>query len=169
MRAAEASGAAIVASANPGCIAHLSGDPALSCAGIVVRHPVDIVAEALGLVHRMSRVGDLAGHLDEIVAELDELAFDRLQDAVASGATRRPASDKTLTQARRAVEKAAGLLHGLEAGDSQRHDVAVEQVDHRSQVAVAVLGEGEADAWQVDVIAVAAFDVERLDTLDAAR
>jgi glycolate oxidase iron-sulfur subunit len=50
IRAAGESGAATVASANPGCIAHLSGDPALSRAGIDVRHPIDIVAEALGLV-----------------------------------------------------------------------------------------------------------------------
>jgi acyl transferase domain-containing protein len=65
----------------------------------------------------VSRVSDLADRLDEIVAELDELAFDRLQDAVASGATRRPASDKTLTQARRSVEKAARLLRDLAADE----------------------------------------------------
>jgi hypothetical protein len=33
---------------------------------------------------------------------------------VADGATTRPASDKVLTQARRAVEKAAGLLRSVE-------------------------------------------------------
>ena len=34
----------LVASANPGCLMHLQA------AGLVVKHPVDILAEALGLV-----------------------------------------------------------------------------------------------------------------------
>ena len=58
----------------------------------------------------MTRELELAAQLDAIVAELDELAFDRLQEAVASGATARPAADRTLAQARRAAEKAAHLL-----------------------------------------------------------
>jgi hypothetical protein len=57
----------------------------------------------------------LADQLDAIVAELDELAFDRLRDASASGATERPKDDKTLVQARRAVEKAAQLLRRIDA------------------------------------------------------
>jgi hypothetical protein len=63
----------------------------------------------------MTRYEDLAERLDAIGGELDELAFDLLQQAVADGATQRPAADRTLTQARRAVEKAAGLLRQLEA------------------------------------------------------
>jgi hypothetical protein len=63
----------------------------------------------------MSRYEELVERLDEIGNELDELAFDLLQQAVADGATERPAADRTLTQARRAVEKAAGLLRQLEA------------------------------------------------------
>ena len=58
----------------------------------------------------MSRYDALAEQLEAIGAELDELSFDVLQEAVANGATQRPAVDKTLTQARRAVEKAAVLL-----------------------------------------------------------
>ena len=58
----------------------------------------------------MSRYDDLAEQLEAIGAELDELSFDVLQEAVAEGATQRPPVDKTLTQARRAVEKAAQLL-----------------------------------------------------------
>ena len=58
----------------------------------------------------MSRYDELAERLETIGAELDELSFDVLQEAVAQGATQRPATDKTLTQARRAVEKAAQLL-----------------------------------------------------------
>jgi glycolate oxidase iron-sulfur subunit len=44
-RAVERSGARIVASANPGCSMHLAG--ALRADGIVVRHPVELLAEAL--------------------------------------------------------------------------------------------------------------------------
>ena len=62
----------------------------------------------------MSRYDALAERLDAIGAELDELSFDLLQQAVADGATQRPPQDRTLTQARRAVEKAAGLLRQLE-------------------------------------------------------
>jgi hypothetical protein len=63
----------------------------------------------------MSRYEELVERLEAIGNELDELAFDLLQQAVADGATERPAADRTLTQARRAVEKAAGLLRQLEA------------------------------------------------------
>ena len=51
----------------------------------------------------------LADRLDDIVAELDDLAFAALREA-AAGSGQRPAVDKRLTQARRAVEKAAHLL-----------------------------------------------------------
>ncbi len=47
MRAADGSSAVVVASANPGCSMHL--DVALD---LPVKHPVDIVAEALGVVGR---------------------------------------------------------------------------------------------------------------------
>jgi glycolate oxidase iron-sulfur subunit len=39
----------IVASANPGCLMHLQS------AGLMVKHPVDILAEALGLVPTTDR------------------------------------------------------------------------------------------------------------------
>jgi len=41
LAAIDRSGAAVVASANPGCALHLAA------AGVDVRHPMDIVAEAL--------------------------------------------------------------------------------------------------------------------------
>ena len=62
----------------------------------------------------MSDVAQLAERLELIVADLDELAFDRLREAVADGATERPASDKELTKARRAVEKAAHILRSID-------------------------------------------------------
>ena len=62
----------------------------------------------------MSDFGSLADRLESIVEDLDELAFDRLREAVADGATQRPQSDKELTKARRAAEKAAHILRNLD-------------------------------------------------------
>lgn len=53
----------------------------------------------------------LADRLDAIAEELDELMFDQLREA-ASEKRGRPDDDKRLTQARRAIEKAARLLRG---------------------------------------------------------
>ena len=57
------------------------------------------------------RFDDIAEQLDAIVAELDERAFELLREAAAAR-TGRPADDKRITQARRAVEKATHLLRG---------------------------------------------------------
>jgi exonuclease VII small subunit len=62
----------------------------------------------------VSEFESIADRLDAIVADLDEVAFDRLREAMADGATTRPQADKTITQARRAVEKAAHLLRSLD-------------------------------------------------------
>jgi hypothetical protein len=61
----------------------------------------------------VSGYADLAARLRDIAGELDDVALDVLNRAVADGATARPVEDKTLTQARRAVEKAATLLESL--------------------------------------------------------
>lgn len=53
----------------------------------------------------------VADRLDAIVEELDETMFDQLREAAAAKAGR-PADDKRLTQARRAIEKASRLLRG---------------------------------------------------------
>jgi len=58
----------------------------------------------------------LADRLESIVEELDQIAFDQLREASAEGKGR-PVDDKRLTQARRAVEKAAHLLRGRDALD----------------------------------------------------
>ncbi len=62
----------------------------------------------------MTRYDDLAARLDAVVSDLDEASFDVLQRAAADGATKRPDADRTLAQARRAVEKAAHLLRYLD-------------------------------------------------------
>ena len=59
---------------------------------------------------------DLAEQLDAIAAELDDRAFELLREAAAERSGR-PADDKRLTQARRAVEKAAHLLRGSSSDD----------------------------------------------------
>jgi hypothetical protein len=61
----------------------------------------------------VSRYAELAARLRDIAGELDEVSLDVLTTAVADGATARPPEDKTLTQARRSVEKAATLLESL--------------------------------------------------------
>ncbi len=53
----------------------------------------------------------LADRLDAVAEELDEIMFDQLREAAAEK-TGRPADDKRLTQARRAIEKASHLLRG---------------------------------------------------------
>jgi hypothetical protein len=65
----------------------------------------------------MSRYDELAAQLRAIAGELDDVALDVLTEAVADGAIARPAEDRTLTQARRAVEKAATLLESLTSPD----------------------------------------------------
>ncbi len=61
----------------------------------------------------MSDYATFAERLRVILDDLDELAFDQLREAVADGATSRPASDKELAKARRSVEKAMRVLESL--------------------------------------------------------
>lgn len=61
---------------------------------------------------------DLADRLEAIVADLDERSFDLLREAAAARAGR-PADDKRITQARRAIEKAIHVLRT--SGSGERH------------------------------------------------
>jgi hypothetical protein len=58
--------------------------------------------------------GGLVDRLQTVVDDLDQIAFDQLREASAQRQGR-PADDKRLTQARRAIEKAIRLL-GSDAG-----------------------------------------------------
>jgi len=60
------------------------------------------------------RIDDVADRLDAIAEEIADLAIDTLRSALRSGGSGRPPSEKQLTQARRAVEKAAHVLRGIE-------------------------------------------------------
>lgn len=68
----------------------------------------------------MSDVGGLAAQLENIAEQLDEMAFDQLREAVAEGAVERPRTDKSLMQARRAIEKAAHLLRWMDQSTHQQ-------------------------------------------------
>ena len=56
------------------------------------------------------KVEDIRVRLDTISEELADLAVDVLRQAIDEGAQQRPPLERTLTKARRAVEKAARLL-----------------------------------------------------------
>jgi hypothetical protein len=58
----------------------------------------------------------LADRLDAVAEDLDEILFEQLREASAEK-TGRPADDKRLTQARRAIEKASRLLRGSSSTD----------------------------------------------------
>ena len=62
----------------------------------------------------VDRRDELADRLDVIAEELSDLALDSLRAALERGDSSRPAEEKRLTQARRAVEKAAHLLHSAD-------------------------------------------------------
>lgn len=60
------------------------------------------------------RLAGLAERLDEISEEIADLAIDAIRGAMRRGQSGRPQDEKTLTQARRAVEKASHLLRNLD-------------------------------------------------------
>lgn len=55
------------------------------------------------------RLAEIVGEMRDLVSRLDDLQFDVLREASARRQTR-PSIDKTLSQARRALEKAISLL-----------------------------------------------------------
>lgn len=62
----------------------------------------------------MSDYRDLAARIEEIAEEIDDRAFGELTEAVAARGGVRPAADKQLMQARRALEKAAAALRSID-------------------------------------------------------
>lgn len=53
---------------------------------------------------------DIRRRLEAISEELADLAIQRLQASIDAGGTELPVDERRLTRARRAVEKAAGIL-----------------------------------------------------------
>ena len=66
---------------------------------------------------------EIADRLESIAEELASAAIDELRGAVQRREQRRPANERVLTQARRAVEKAAHLLRNID-GDEEPDDVS---------------------------------------------
>lgn len=63
-----------------------------------------------------TRLVEIASEIDRLSESLDEIAFDVLREAQRAGQGR-PALDKTITQARRALEKASRLLNSDSRAD----------------------------------------------------
>jgi hypothetical protein len=53
---------------------------------------------------------DIRRRLQAIADELADLAIQRLRDSIDAGGTELPVDERRLTQARRAIEKAAAIL-----------------------------------------------------------
>ncbi len=67
-----------------------------------------------------NRIADIRTRLESIGEELTDVSVELLREAVEAGEGTRPPLDKKLSQARRAVEKAARLLEAedrAEAGE----------------------------------------------------
>lgn len=62
-------------------------------------------------------LADITERLRVISEELADRALVELKEAHRSGATKRPESEKSLSQARRAVEKAIAILSRADSGD----------------------------------------------------
>jgi phosphate uptake regulator len=59
------------------------------------------------------RLDDIRFRLEQIAEELGDVAIDLLREAVDAGAGRRPPEEKPISQARRAVDKAARHLASI--------------------------------------------------------
>ena len=62
----------------------------------------------------MSDLGHIVEQLRSVSEDLSDHAIRILSEASRAGETRRPESERSITQARRAVEKAIALLERLE-------------------------------------------------------
>ena len=65
----------------------------------------------------MSTVDELTAQLQIISDELGDKALDILMQAHRRGETKRPDSERAITQARRAIEKAISLLGRMNSDD----------------------------------------------------
>ena len=60
---------------------------------------------------------EIRGKLEVIAEELADLAIVRLRESIDAGGTELPVDEKRLTRARRAVEKAIGILREPDSAD----------------------------------------------------
>lgn len=64
-------------------------------------------------------IEDLVSRLDQISEDLADLAMQRLRDSIDAGGDKLPVDEKLITRARRAVEKASGLLRSTDGGEPE--------------------------------------------------
>lgn len=57
---------------------------------------------------------EICARLDALSEDLAELAMSRLRDSIDAGGHQLPVDEKLITRARRAIEKASGLLRSTE-------------------------------------------------------
>lgn len=62
----------------------------------------------------MSNFNEILSQLETISEQLADEALKALKEAHGAGATKRPESERQITQARRAIEKAIGVLSRLD-------------------------------------------------------
>jgi hypothetical protein len=58
----------------------------------------------------------ICAELDALAERLASIGMEALREAVDAGETQRPDLERRVTRARHAVERAAGILAGVEAG-----------------------------------------------------
>jgi len=58
----------------------------------------------------VERIEEIAAELERLAGELNDVAMSLISEAIATGAGERPALEKTVSQARRAVDKAVHQL-----------------------------------------------------------
>lgn len=78
----------------------------------------------------MESLETLAEQLDAISEQIAEVALDELKAALRRGEQKRPSTERALTQARRAVEKAAHLLRNVrdESNDDANDDANDDEI-----------------------------------------
>ena len=62
----------------------------------------------------MASVEEIVSNLQSVSEDLADKALDALKEAHRAGAAKRPEMERQLTQARRAIEKAIGVLSRLD-------------------------------------------------------
>jgi hypothetical protein len=72
---------------------------------------------------RTDRMGRIVESLRAASEDLAELSVEVLSEAVREGATRRPDSERILTRARSAVDKAVALLESMDRDRDEEDEV----------------------------------------------
>ncbi len=77
----------------------------------------------------MSDLDDLADRLDAIAEEIAEASISELKAALRRGEHKRPQLERTLSQAKRSIDKAAHLLRRAATGDDTTGNDGSDELD----------------------------------------